>query len=122
MDCNAVLLLTGSVVAFPPSLSLRWANLWSPDSQELSEGKGVSYFELVREELLLDERSFGLTSDMTNNVQVSIWSRSHRVDLDEKKVSIEWEVSRGSIPGGEGVAGSILWEPSDYAVDVYLTE
>ena len=71
--------------------------------------------------LLLDKRSFELTSILTNHIQVSIWSRSHRVDLDEKKVSIEWEVSQGSITGGEGAAGSILWE-SDSAVEVYLTE
>ena len=64
-----------------------------------------------------------------NFTQVSIWGRSHRMDLGEKKISIEWEVLRGSPPNEgstnlppEDVADSTLRRSSDYVMDVYLTE
>jgi len=60
---------------------------------------------------------------------VSIWGRSHRVDLSEKKMVIEWEISRGSTSDErlgnltqEDVTDSVPWIPPDYAVDVHLTE
>jgi len=74
---------------------------------------------------------FELTIILTNCIKVSIWGRSHRVDLDEKKLTIEWEVVCEPFSGEElsparedGGSG----EPPDYAadasyiVDVYLTE
>lgn len=126
MDCNTVLSLTGSLAALSPSLSLRWTDMWLLGSQPLSGDKGVSYLPAKRG---LDERSFGLKIVLTNHIQVSIWGRNHRVDLGEKKALIEWEVSRGSIAGGgpvtplqEGPADLVPRVPSDYVVDVYLTE
>ena len=120
--------LTGSMATLSPSLSLWWADGWLSGPPLPPGDEGVSFFRLAREALLLGERSSLLASVLTNCIQVSIWGHGHRVDLGEKKVSIEWEVSRGSIAGRPraipswDAPGSVPWEPSDYAVDVYLTE
>ena len=61
-------------------------------------------------------------------MQVSIWGRGYRVNLEEKRLLIEWELSRGSLSGGipEDLARTIgrddTWIPSNYAVDVQLVE
>ena len=67
---------------------------------------------------------------LTKYIQVAIRGDFHRMDLEEKKLSIEWDVSCA-----ERWSASPAWsdpEPSSrkpfdyaagvYAVDVYLTE
>ena len=72
-------------------------------------------------------------STLMKPTQVSIYGHGHRVDLEEKKLSIGWHVSCASPPGQRSAsplredAEAASREPIEYAagaysVDVYLTE
>jgi hypothetical protein len=94
------------------------------------EDKRVSGFRAVREALWLGQRPFGLDGILTNSIQVSIWGRGHRVNLEEKRLTIEWEISRGSVSDERAadlawkrtIGWDDTWIPSDYVVDVQLAE